>query len=310
MNIVTLTLNPAFDVHCTLQELRLYKENYGTYLSRQAGGKGINLSRALNAYGIENTAVTVVGTENGDEFKRGLEADGISYLPIMAEGRIRENLTIHSPNMPETRISFEGFQTEDSLLHQIRLLTPCSDETMIAFSGRIPAGLSKQAVLSFLSELKQEGAKLVIDCNSFSTEEIIQLQPMMMKPNQQEISQLAGREMDLEQTLEFAEMFHSRGVEHVLVSFGEKGMVYAGQNGSFQVSVPGVSVVSTVGAGDSAVAGFLAGMTKRLPFCDILRLSAAFGTAACKTPGTNPPRKREIDELFEKIDCKKTRTNV
>ncbi len=304
MKIITLTLNPAFDVHCVIENLQLYKENYGTRLSRQSGGKGINLSRALNSYGIENTAITVLGTENGEEFKKGLEADGISCLAVTARGRIRENLTVHSPHTPETRISFEGFQTDDSILHQVKELMPCDEETIVTFTGRIPSGLSKEAVISFLHEIKGTGAKLVIDCNSFSMEELIALQPMMIKPNEQEISFLAGRELEPEQAYGVAETLHENGIDHVLISFGGKGMVYIGVNGQFRISVPKIPIVSTVGAGDSTIAGFLAGIIKELPFRDTLRLSAAFGTAACMTSGTNPPLKKDIDLLFQQIKCK------
>lgn len=303
MKIITLTLNPAFDVHCEIENLQLYKENYGTHVTRQSGGKGINLSRALLSYGIENIAITVVGTENGEEFKKGLEADGISYQAINAKGRIRENLTVHSPYTPETRISFEGFQTDDSILLQIKELIPADEETIVTFTGRIPSGLSKDAVISFLNDVKKTGAKLVIDCNSFSMEELISLKPLMIKPNQQEISSLAERELEPEQAYGVAETLHKSGIDHILISFGEKGMVYFGVNGHFRISVPKISAVSTVGAGDSMVAGFLAGLNQNLSIQDTLRLSAAFGTAACKTCGTNPPQKDDIDFLFQQIKC-------
>lgn len=303
MKIITLTLNPAFDVHCEIENLQLHQENYGTRVSRQAGGKGINVSRALHSYGIKNTAITVVGTENGEEFTKGLEKDGISYLTVPTQGRIRENLTVHSKDMPETRISFEGFCADESVLHQIMERMSFDEKTIVTFTGRIPAGLSKEAVISFLHEVRKRGARLVIDCNSFSLEELIALKPMMIKPNQQEISHLAGREMEPERTRDIAEHLTQKGIDHALVSFGEKGMVYHGVKGHYQIFVPEISVVSTVGAGDSTVAGFLAGLTKELPFPDVLRLSAAFGTAACKTSGTNPPVKEEIDLLFHKIKC-------
>ncbi len=303
MKIITLTLNPAFDVHCVLDNLQLYQENYGTHLSRQAAGKGINLSRALTSYGIENTAITVVGAENGDEFKKRLECDGISYLSVTAQGRIRENLTVHSSYTPETRISFEGFQTDDSILHQIKELLICDEDTIVTFTGRIPSGLSKAAITAFLQEIKQTGAKLVIDCNSFTMEELIALQPMMIKPNQQEISQIAGVNLEPDQVFEVARKLSQSGIAHVLISFGGKGMVYVGQWGQYRITVPKVNMISTVGAGDSTVAGFLSGMKQNLPPCDILKLSAAFGTAACMTPGTNPPLKEEIDLLVEKIKC-------
>ena len=104
MNIITLTLNPAFDVHCFIKGFAPYHENLATITENDAGGKGVNISRALTSCGVENLALVVLGEENGESFTRSLEADGIIYRSISVKGRIRENITVHTDNAPETRI--------------------------------------------------------------------------------------------------------------------------------------------------------------------------------------------------------------
>ena len=303
MNLVTITLNPAFDVHCTMEGLSLYQENYGTVVARQAGGKGVNVSRALNAYHAENTAFVVVGEESRDAFLHCLMTDGVQFRPLIVQGRVRENLTIHSPGAPETRISFNGFQPDSSVLLTLRqmLLPLCTRDSIIIFNGRIPEGLKRDAVLSFLEGVKETGARLVIDCNSLQMEDYLRLKPFLMKPNEQEIAAFAGRRINREEAFPYAEQLCQGGIEHVLISFGAEGMAYVGKAGRYRVDVPPITPVSTVGAGDSTVAGFVYGIVNGYEIEETLRLSAAFGTAACFTLGTNPPLKRDIDRLRGQI---------
>ena len=94
---------------------------------------------------------------------------------------------------------------------------------------------------------------------------------------------------------------HRGGITHVIVSLGGDGFVYGGEVGGIRVSVPKITPVSTIGAGDSLIAGFLAGIYERRDIEDVLRLAAAFGTAACLTEGTNPPNKEEIYGLESQI---------
>ena len=91
MKIVTLTLSCAFDIHCTADKLTVNHENLASIVSCDAGGKGINISRALTKFGVENTAGAVLGDENGDSFERALKNEGITLYPIWDKGRIREN---------------------------------------------------------------------------------------------------------------------------------------------------------------------------------------------------------------------------
>lgn len=101
MKIVTLTLNPAFDMHCFAENFRPYHESIAEITSLEAGGKGVNVSRALSANGVENLAVVVVGKENGDAFLSALEKDGLTCAPVWTDGRIRENVTLHEKTIPK-----------------------------------------------------------------------------------------------------------------------------------------------------------------------------------------------------------------
>ena len=108
MNIITVTLNPAFDMHCYTEDFQPFHENLAKITACEAGGKGINISRALTVNGVDNVALAVVGEENEEAFIKSLRADKMDVRSIRWSGRIRENITLHTNNAPETRISFSG----------------------------------------------------------------------------------------------------------------------------------------------------------------------------------------------------------
>ena len=109
MNIVTVTINPAFDVHCGIESFLPERENHMLSCIRDAGGKGINVARALAAQGMKSDSFVILGRQNADDFESEINKSGINYFPFYVEGRIRENITIHPQNGKETRISFDDF---------------------------------------------------------------------------------------------------------------------------------------------------------------------------------------------------------
>ena len=129
MEIITLTLNPAFDLHCRADGFMPYRESFVELTEREAGGKGVNISRALLANGIVSEAVIIVGRENGDEFCERLKRDSLSVEAIVCDGRIRENLTLHENKNPETRISFGGFSVDSEAKARLgRIIGRCDKQ--------------------------------------------------------------------------------------------------------------------------------------------------------------------------------------
>ena len=147
MKIITLTLNPAFDTHCALPTLALHHENFAAVTSTDAGGKGVNISRALTANGVCNQAVVLTGAENQSSFLQKLAEEGLEVSSISVAGRIRENLTVHEGDGKETRISFEGFTCSESVLEQVEAAAGAVDQkTIVTLTGSNPPGLSAEAV--------------------------------------------------------------------------------------------------------------------------------------------------------------------
>ena len=302
MKIYTLTLNPAYDIHASTDHFLPCKENLARVTSRDAGGKGVNISRALHSGGTENTAVIVLGKENGGEFKESLAEFGLNCLYFEKEGRIRENLTLHCRTTGETRISFAGFALDESILETVERAMEADADTFVTYTGRTPAGISGESVKAFLKRLQAMGAKVVIDSKSFTLEDLFEIKPWLIKPNQEEISEYFGCEIRTpEEAAEKARLFHERGIANAMISLGGDGALLACGDGVFAVKAPKIQPISTIGAGDSAIAGFLAAAVegKSAPVC--LKTAVAYGTAACLTEGTLPPRRDDIRNIFAQL---------
>ena len=307
MNIITLTLNPAYDIHCGCQKFEAEKENFVDIVSRDAGGKGVNISRALTKNRVENLALVVLGDQNCGDFEQSMKEDSINYLPLMLKGRIRENITIHPETSPETRISFAGFEVDDSLCEKVcmALNDSISKDTIITFTGSLPSGVGMAAVKEMLAGWKEKGAKIVIDSRSFSLSDLTEIKPWLIKPNQEEISHYLKREINgFEEVIESAKALHSEGIENVMISLGSKGALLVCSQGAFTAKPPAIKPVSTIGAGDSSIAGFAAAAKEGGDAAACLKNAMAYGNAACQTPGTRPPEPQTVKEVLGKIELR------
>lgn len=293
--IITLTLNPAFDVHAYLGTFRPEHENLAESVTRTIGGKGINISRALTENGINNKALVFLGRENEADFIRGLQEAALHCQWFSCDGRIRENITVHPADGAETRLSFKGFRCDAAMLSPLEQAIP--SHSTVTFSGSLPQGISPTDAAAFLIRLKDKGVRLVLDSKSLSLEALKQIQPWLIKPNAEEMEAYCGITAEAE-LKEAALALHRDGIENVLVSLGKEGAILAGEGQLFCGTAPPIHALSTVGAGDSMIAGFLA--TDAAPE-ERLKTAIAYGSAACLREGTAPPLKKDIDTLLPQI---------
>lgn len=301
MKIITLTLSPAFDVHCVLPSFTVGKEHVCKVLRRDLGGKGINVSRALTMNGVENVAVVALGRENGGEFLKALIREGISFQPIDTEGRIRENITVRNGEGIETRISFAGDDAPPTLLPQIQktVRSLLEDDDILCLSGSVPRGIDLEGLKTWLLHLRREGIRTVIDSRSFTVGDLTFCRPWLIKPNEEEISAYMGYTVtSREHALHAAATLFGEGIENVMVSLGADGAVLVNNEGRFTAIPPRIVARSTIGAGDSSIAGFLTEATKGSESALCLRRAIAFGTAACLSEGTTPPNPENVEHTY------------
>ena len=227
---------------------------------------------------------------------------------IVVKGRIRENLTLHTSDSPETRISFSGFDADDTLLQKVEaaLSGMLDSETVVTFTGRVPEGITLGAVKKMLIGIRESGVKIVIDSKSFGIQDLIDCRPWLIKPNDEEIVDYCDAKVDsLEDAANAAERLRALGIENVMISLGEKGAVLVCESGRFASEAPAVKVLSTIGAGDSSIGGFCAAASLGKSYADMLRYAVCYGSAACMTAGTRPPKRQDVNDLLEKVDVEK-----
>lgn len=303
MKIALLTLNPAYDVHYNIPYFCVHSENYVASSSTDCGGKGINIARALESLGTDATAFTVLGKENCQSFEKELSKSIKNNVFFYTNGKIRENITIHEQSGKETRISLDNFSLNETVFNEFKksVLDFTDNETIVAFAGRIPKGIEKSEVIDFLLELKDKGAYIVCDSNSLDKNDLEKIKPWLIKPNEKEITDLTKSN----NYIESAKMLNKMGCANVLVTLGAGGSVFACEDGLYTADVPQITPISTIGAGDSTIAGFIYSKVNNYNIKDSIRFSLACGTAACLEEGTNPPRKEEIEKIFDRITIKK-----
>ena len=246
-----------------------------------------------------------MGRENCAEFEKELKRQNITYKALYADGKIRENITLHLYMDKETRISLDSFEMSVGTLKALfDLIEKDTDGgTVVAFSGRLPRGISEETAAQQLLRLKEKGARLAIDCNSLSIDTLKRIRPWFIKPNEQEVEAFFGRPVqNAREAADFAlELVRCGSSEQVMISLVSSGCAFADGQRRFTVSVPKIEVKSTIGAGDSTVAGFIAAIQDGLDTESALAFACACGSAACLTHGTNPPKKEDTEKLLEKI---------
>ncbi|MBR2343891.1 MAG: hexose kinase [Clostridia bacterium] len=305
--IITLTVNPAIDLHIDAPSFAAGCDNPARVLSRDMGGKGINVSRALLAYGIDNLAAAVFGRENREAFTSSRDLCGMRLLFREVAGFIRENINIHSRDT-ETVIATEGPAVSAEVINSLGedILARLLPGSYLVFSGRISEGSDRAAVMELLRSVREAGVRLVLDSKSITKEDISALRPYLIKPNLDEAEELLGRKIRGREDYAAAlGALSSLGAECVLLTLGGEGGALLLDGETYIAEAPAVTVRSTVGAGDSTVAGFIAGDILGVPRERRLALAMAFGSAACMTAGTGAPDPCEIKELFSKIKPKK-----
>ncbi len=304
--IRTITLNPVFDLHYDVPDFSPGRENLVSAVERYAGGKGVNTARALAANGIDSIAYVVVGTENGASFLSCLDKDGVAYRAFHTPGRIREGITVHPRQGRETRLAVNTFRLSDESFGALEaaLLAEDLPRCLFSFSGRLPEGVEKERVISLLSRLAAGGAGVVVDCASLTRDDLRRSRAWFIKPNEQEAQALCGMNAaTVSGAIEAARMLIAQGAsESAMISLGANGAVYADREDAYLLGVPPLKdPPSTIGAGDSVIAGWLAAMAQGAAKEDRLRLAMAYGTAACMTRGTLPPRPAGVATLLPQI---------
>ena len=300
--IHTVTFNPCLDYIVRLDDLRLGEVNRVTYENILPGGKGINVSIVLKNLGHENRALGFVAGFTGAEIAARLEGHGVTADFIeVTEGMSRINMKVKAHE--ETEINGIGpniLPTDVDALFA-KLDDIAAGDTLV-ISGSVPTVLPDDMYEQIMARLEGRGIRIVVDATRDLLVKVLPYHPFLIKPNNHELGEIYGVTLHTKnEVIPYAQKMHEAGARNVLVSMAGEGAVLVTENGDVLTSeAPKGTVVNSVGAGDSMVAGFLCGYIEGEGDCErAFRWGLCTGSASAFSPdlATRP----EVEALLETL---------
>ena len=261
--ILTLTLNPALDITVGLDALRPGHVNRSLTQDSHAAGKGLNVAQVLADLGHSVTVAGFLGQANLQPFEALIEWRGFADCFVRVPGETRSNIKLVEADGRVTDINGQGPLVDPvaqtALLRRLEQVAGGHDAVVVA--GSLPRGIDPQWFRQLLLQLKAQGLKVALDSSGEALRLGLEAAPWLVKPNTEELGEALGLavQTDVEQHAA-AERLLATGVEHVVVSQGEQGVSWFGRGLCLHAQPPQVRVASTVGAGDSLVAGMVHGL--------------------------------------------------
>ncbi len=303
--IATLTLNPCLDEYIIVDGLLVDETNRWTKRIQYAGGKAIDVSRAIKEMDGVTIAYGFIGGDIGRRVEILLDEEGVffSFTPIRHETRTNF-IIVDRQTKYQTLIGAPGPHISkkelDRLCKKMEGIRPNPD--MFVIGGSAPPGSPEDIYFRIVTDMKNRGIKTVLDVADNWLLEGIKAGPYMIKPNVHEASKLLGRDLpDEESVIDAARELVDRGIEVVIISRGGEGLVAANKDYTYKVTPPKVKVKSAVGAGDCTVAGFALRLSRNEPLIEACRLGGAMGAAAVMTPGTQLCRRTDVEKLLNNV---------
>lgn len=285
--IYTVTFNPALDYVVWMDQLCPGQINRTASEEIQCGGKGINVSTVLTALGVENIALGFLAGFTGRALEEGLRSQGIRtdfiWLP---EGLTRINVKVKGG--AETEINGQGPAVGPVALRALQdKLNRLEAGDFLVISGSVPAALSHDVYEQILARLEDRGIQFVVDTTRDLLCSALPYHPFLIKPNSLELGELFGRTLENDEDIRACAMeLQAKGARNVLVSMaGDGSLLLDERGGCHRLGVPKGTVRNSVGAGDSMVAGFLAGWLETGDYAYAQRLGAAAGSATAFSEG-------------------------
>ena len=300
--IYTVTFNPAIDYVVRLDApLEVGEVNRAQGEDCVLGGKGVNVSGVLAELGCKSVALGFVAGETGAWLERGLAKQGIAtdfiHLPT---GMTRINVKIKAGQ--ETELNGAGPNIPESAMQQLEAkLDALQKDDILILAGSIPASLSHDTYERLLARLQGKGVRAVVDATRDLLVNVLPYHPFLIKPNNHELGEIVGKALKTdEEIVAAARELQAKGARNVLVSMAGDGALLLDEAGqTHRIGCPKGKVVNSVGAGDSMVAGFVAGYLQSGDYTAALRLGTACGSATAFSLGL--AKKADIEKLLSEI---------
>ena len=300
----TITLNPAVDMLTKASNFSLGKLNRTQEAKYVVGGKGINISVLLNNIGKKTKALGFVAGFTGYFIKSELDKLDIEHDFVETLGTTRINMKLTTDTETEINGQSSAINAEN-ISEFFAKLDVLTTEDVVFLSGNVIAGMELEDFKKIAEKVATKGATLVVDSNKDLVLDTLQYKPFVVKPNEFELGEMFGITLNgLEEILVYARKLQERGAQNVLVSRGAKGAILLTENDEvLEVNVAEGKIVSTVAAGDSMLAMFVAKYNETKDYAEALKYASAAGGATSFSVGVGS--KELIEELLPQIKVKK-----
>ncbi|WP_087508403.1 1-phosphofructokinase [Cellulomonas iranensis] len=295
--IVTVTPNPSLDRALDVERLEVGEVNRAHAAHVHPGGKGINVARALARHGLAAVAVVPAGGADGARLVALLGEHGVPAVPVPVAGDTRTNVTLVEADGVTTKVNAPGPRLTDAevdaLLAAVEDQLTSAPRAVVA-AGSLPAGAGDAFFVRLAGLAGRHGVPLVLDTSGAPLTRAVRAGGLsLVKPNEDELAELVGRDLvTVGDVVAAAREVIAQGTTAVLVSLGAHGALLVREDGTWWAGGPPLVPLSTVGAGDSTLAGYLAGTGS---CADRLRTAVAWGRAAVLLPGTEVPGPDQLD---------------
>ncbi|MDE1515461.1 MAG: 1-phosphofructokinase [Vibrio sp.] len=302
--VVTITLNPALDLTGSLSQLNVGSVSLVEQSALHAAGKGVNVAKVLSELGAEVTVTGFLGRDNQELFCQLFEQLGVKDQFIRIAGATRINVKLVEQQGTVSDINFPGITvTEDDIAaFEATLLRLAQDHDYFVLAGSLPQGISPQRCAGWIEQLHRMNKKVLFDSSRDALMAGLEAKPWLIKPNDEELSQWCGRELStLSECQQAANQLAAKQIENIVISMGANGVMWLHQNQWLHAKPPKMHVVSTVGAGDTLVAGLCWGHMQNMEKQSLLRFATALSALAVTQVGVGIGDRQQLNTLQQQI---------
>jgi 1-phosphofructokinase len=303
--VATITLNAAYDLVGRLKRIELGEVNTVETLGLFPAGKGINVAKVLNDLGVEVAVGGFLGEDNQGDFEHMFRVTGLQDKFQRVTGKTRINVKITETEADVTDLNFLGYQisAEDWQKFVADSLDYCKEFDIVAVCGSLPRGVTPELFADWLLQLHQAGVKVVLDSSNAALTAGLKANPWLVKPNHRELESWVGHSLPtLNDIIVAAKKLKAQGIANVIVSMGANGSLWLSDNAVVQAQPPKCeNVVSTVGAGDSMVAGLIYGFVNNLSQQETLAFASAVSAFAVSQSNVGVSDRALLEPILKQV---------
>jgi 1-phosphofructokinase family hexose kinase len=304
-SVITVTLNPALDMTMRFHGPRLGELNRAERVLLEPSGKGVNVSRALQAQGVLAQTILPMGGPFGVMIQDALEAAHLPLLSVPIAGQTRCNVkVIDSDTGTSTEFNAPGPSITPDELEALKVIlrATIAEEDLVVFSGSLPTGSPSSVYADLIGEVHAMGARAILDADRDALRDALPAHPYLVKPNRREAEELLEITIDtVDRALDAARRIQTRGAEHVVLSLGANGAIFLARSEAHLVLPPQLRPRGTVGSGDALLSGVVAALVRGWSWVEAARYATAVAAARTAMDGIDFPDRPEIEGYLERV---------